>query len=423
MRIMRIMRIMSKYIYFAILCLTLMMAGCNKNEAKVKVNDPTGKFMKIVDRGLCQADGSEFTIKGVNLNHWLTPEAYCFGFQNISVSDVDKAFRQLFGDEYMNGWWKRFLENYICDEDFVYLNSIAANTVRMPLTYKLFNDTFYLCDNDPEAGFRFIDYVVKMCKEVGLYLILDMHVAPGGQSGAAHIDDSDGYPRLFESQENMDEYCRIWRMIAERYAEEPIILGYELLNEPIDAKYDNLYPYLQPTYERATAAIREVDRNHIIILGGANFCDDFTMLTNYAFDSKIMLTAHRYSSVDVSKFSDISVQTNLPMYMGEFGHWGGGTDLTFQVVSNIKSRGMGYTYWPFKKMDNWESLLGFDVPEDWESIVEFVKSPRETTAQLQIALKKVNIEKATKAMEEYLENCKFRNCFERSAVREGLQFR
>ena len=417
------MRIMNKYIYFTILCLTLMMAGCNKNEAKVKVNDPTGKFMKIVDRGLCQADGSEFTIKGVNLNHWLTPEAYCFGFQNISVSEVDKAFRQLFGDEYMNGWWTRFLENYICDEDFVYLNSIAANTVRLPLTYKLFNDTFYLCDNDPEAGFRFIDYVVKMCKEVGLYLILDMHVAPGGQSGAPHIDDSDGYPRLFESQANMDEYCRIWRMIAERYAEEPIILGYELLNEPIDAKYDNLYPYLQPTYERVTAAIREVDRNHIIILGGANFCDDFTMLTNYAFDSKIMLTGHRYSSVDVSKFSDISVQTNLPMYMGEFGHWGGGTDLTFQVVSNIKSRGMGYTYWPFKKMNNWESLLGFDVPEEWESIVEFVKSPRETTAQLQIALKKVDIEKATKAMEEYLENCKFRNCFERSDVREGLQFR
>ena len=417
------MRIMNKYIYFTILCLTLMMAGCNKNEAKVKVNDPTGKFMKIVDRGLCQADGSEFTIKGVNLNHWLTPEAYCFGFQNISVSEVDKAFRQLFGDEYMNGWWTRFLENYICDEDFVYLNSIAANTVRLPLTYKLFNDTFYLCDNDPEAGFRFIDYVVKMCKEVGLYLILDMHVAPGGQSGAPHIDDSDGYPRLFESQANMDEYCRIWRMIAERYAEEPIILGYELLNEPIDAKYDNLYPYLQPTYERVTAAIRAVDRNHIIILGGANFCDDFTMLTNYAFDSKIMLTGHRYSSVDVSKFSDISVQTNLPMYMGEFGHWGGGTDLTFQVVSNIKSRGMGYTYWPFKKMNNWESLLGFDVPEEWESIVEFVKSPRETTAQLQIALKKVDIEKATKAMEEYLENCQFRNCFERSDVREGLQFR
>ena len=323
----------------------------------------------------------------------------------------------------MNGWWKRFLENYICDEDFEYLNSIAANTVRLPLTYKLFNDTFYLCDNDSEAGFRFIDYVVRMCREVGLYLILDMHVAPGGQSGAAHIDDSDGYPHLFESQENMDEYCRIWKMIAERYAEEPIILGYELLNEPIDSKYNALYPYLQPTYEKVTAAIRDVDSNHIIILGGANFCDDFSMLTDYAFDSKIMLTAHRYHSVDVSKFSDISAQTNLPMYMGEFGHWGGGTDLTAQVVSNIKSRGMGYTYWPFKKMNDWESLLGFAVPEYWESIKEFVLSPRGTTAQLQIALKKVDVEKAKGAMEEYLENCRFRNCFERSAVKDGLQFK
>ena len=414
---------MNKYIYFAILCLALMMAGCDKNEAREKINDPTGKFMKTVERGLCQADGSEFTIKGVNLNHWLTPEAYCFEFQNISVSEVDKAFRQLFGDEYMNGWWKRFLENYICDEDFEYLNSIAANTVRLPLTYKLFNDTFYLCDNDPEAGFRFIDYVVRMCREVGLYLLLDLHVAPGGQSGAAHIDDSDGYTHLFESQENMDEYCRIWKMIAERYAEEPIILGYELLNEPIDVKYNALYPYLQPTYEKVTASIREVDSNHIIILGGANFCDDFSMLTDYAFDSKIMLTAHRYHSVDVSKFSDISAQTNLPMYMGEFGHWGGGTDLTAQVVSNIKSRGMGYTYWPFKKMNDWESLLGFAVPEYWESIKEFVLSPRGTTAQLQIALKKVDVEKAKGAMEEYLENCRFRNCFERSAVKDGLQFK
>ena len=413
---------MKKYIYFTLLCLALMV-GCNKNEAKDRVNDPTGKFMKISGRGLCQADGTEFTIKGVNLNHWLTPEAYCFGFSNMSVTEVDKAFRQIFGDEYMNGWWKRFLENYIGDEDFVYLNSIAANTVRLPLTYRLFNDSFYLCDNNPEAGFAYIDYVVKMCKEVGLYLILDMHVAPGGQSGAAHIDDSDGYPRLFESQENMDEYCRLWRMIAERYAEEPIILGYELLNEPIAKKYESLYHYLQPTYEKATAAIREVDKNHIIILGGGNFCDDFSMLTNYAFDTKLMLTCHRYGSTDVTKFSDISIQTNLPMYMGEFGHWSGGAENNFQVVSNMKSRGIGYTYWPYKKMDNWESLLGFTRPEDWSMIAEFVNSPRETIVQVQIALKKVDVEKATKAMEEYLENCKFRNCFERSGVKDGLQFK
>ena len=63
---------MNKYIYFAILCLALMMAGCDKNEAREKINDPTGKFMKTVERGLCQADGSDVTIKGVNLNHLIS---------------------------------------------------------------------------------------------------------------------------------------------------------------------------------------------------------------------------------------------------------------------------------------------------------------------------------------------------------------
>lgn len=409
-------------IYIFALCLA-MIVGCNKNEAKERNNDPTGKFVVTKERSLYQADGSEFNIKGVNLNHWLTPEAYCFNFTNISVTEVDKALRQIFGDEYMDGWWKRFLDSYISDEDFVYLNSVGANTVRMPLTYKLFNDSFYLCDNNPDAGFEYIDYVVRMCREVGLYLILDMHVAPGGQSGSPNIDDSDGYPHLFENQENMDEYCRIWKRIAGRYADEPIILGYELLNEPLDKKFSALYPLLEPTFKKAAAAIREVDKNHIIIIGGGNYYDDFSMLSDYAFDSKLMLTCHRYGSTDVNKFAELSAQTNLPMFMGEFGHWNGGTDMTFQVVSNMKSKGIGYTYWPYKKMDDWESLLGFTVPEGWSSIADYVKAPRETMVQIQIALKNVNVEKAKEAMETYLENCKFGNCFERSEVREGLQFK
>ena len=385
-------------------------------------NIQTGQYIKTAGKVLYKPDGTVFTIKGVNLNHWLTPEAYCFGFSNMSVTEVDKAFRQIFGDEYMNGWWKRFLENYISDGDFKYLGSIGANTVRLPLTYKLFNDTFYLCDNNPNAGFAFIDYVVKMCKEAGLYLILDMHVAPGGQSGASHIDDSDGYPRLFESQANMDEYCRIWRMIAERYAEEPIILGYELLNEPIDQKYSALYPYLQTTYQRVTAAIREVDKNHIIILDGGNFCNDFSMLNDYSFDSKIVLTGHRYNSTYVADFAQVSNSSNLPMFIGEFGHWNGGQEQNSDIVSNIISYGMGYTYWPFKKMDNWESLLGFDSPGDWMGIQNFVNAQRDNQTQIQNALQKVDVAKARTAMERYLENCKYTNCFERSNVRNGLQF-
>ena len=211
-------------------------------------------------------------------------------------------------------------------------------------------------------------------------------------------------------------------MIAERYAEEPIILGYELLNEPIDQKYSALYPYLQTTYQRVTAAIREVDKNHIIILDGGNFCNDFSMLNDYSFDSKIVLTGHRYNSTYVADFAQVSNSSNLPMFIGEFGHWNGGQEQNSDIVSNIISYGMGYTYWPFKKMDNWESLLGFDSPGDWMGIQNFVNAKRDNQTQIQNALQNVNVEKARTAMERYLENCKYKNCFERSDVRNGLQF-
>ena len=250
-----------------------------------------------------------------------------------------------------------------------------------------------------------------------------MHVAPGGQSGAPHIDDSDGYPKLFESEDNMEEFCRIWKKIATRYADEPIILGYELLNEPIKKEYESLYPYLQPTFEKAAAAIREVDKNHILIIGGANFYDDFTPLTNLAFDSKILMTRHRYGSTVVKGDAELRDKYELPIFIGEFGHWNGGTDMTAQIVSNMKSSGIGYTYWPFKKMDNWESLLGFDTPEGWQQISAFVSAQRDTPVQIQIALGNIDVEKARKAMEDYLENCLFRNCFERAEVKEGLQFK
>lgn len=404
--------------------LLLLAVACGKSEGNANpAHDPTGKFVTVKGTQLYQADGSSFTIKGVNLNHWLTPESYMFGFKNISVTETDKAFRQIFGDEYMNSWWTRFMENYYTLEDFLYLNSIGANTVRIPLTYKMFNDEFYLCGDSADMGFGFVDKVVSWCREAGLYLILDMHVAPGGQSGAPHIDDSDGYPRLFESAENMEEYCRIWRKIAERYADEPIILGYELLNEPIKKEYETLYGYLQPTFEKAAAAIREVDGNHILIVGGANFYDDFTPLTNLEFDSKILLTRHRYGSTVVKGDAELRDKYGLPIFIGEFGHWNGGTDMTSQIVSNMKSSGIGYTYWPFKKMDDWESLLGFAVPEDWQQISSFVSAQRDTPVQIQIALGSVDVEKAREAMETYLVNCMFRNCFERASVKEGLQFK
>lgn len=89
------------------------------------------------------------------------------------------------------------------------------------------------------------------------------------------------------------------------------------------------------------------------------------------------MTRHRYGSTVVKGDAELRDKYGLPIFIGEFGHWNGGTDMTAQIVSNMKSSGIGYTYWPFKKMDNWESLLGFETPEGWQQISAFV-SPSAT---------------------------------------------
>ena len=120
------------------------------------------------------------------------------------------------------------------------------------------------------------------CRDNGLYLILDMHDAPGGQTGD-NIDDSYGYPWLFESERSQQLFCDIWRSIAERYKDETTILGYELINEPIAPYFENmdeLNGKLEALHKRAVKAIREVDTNHIILLGGAQWYGNFKPFTD-----------------------------------------------------------------------------------------------------------------------------------------------
>ena len=146
-----------------------------------------------------------------------------------------------------------------------------------------------------QDGFARIDSVVGWCREPGLALILDKHDAPGGQTGD-NIDDSYGYPWLFESEASQQLFCNIWKKIAAYYKNEPVILGYELANEPIAPYFSNMEELngkLESLYKRATAAIREADTNHIILLGGAQWNGNFRPFTDFTFDDKIMYTCHR----------------------------------------------------------------------------------------------------------------------------------
>ena len=263
-----------------------------------------------------------------------------------------------------------------------------------------------------QDGFARIDSVVEWCRSTGLYLILDMHDCPGGQTGD-NIDDGHGYPWLFESEVSQVLFCDIWKRIACRYKDEPVILGYELANEPIAHYFENkdaLNLLLEPLYKRTVQAIREVDANHVILLGGARWNSDFFMFTDWKFDNNIMYTCHRYggdpTAEAIKDYIDFRNKTNLPMYMGEIGH---NTDeWQARFVEVMKENNIGYTFWPYKKIDN-SCMMGIPRPEQWDEIVvKFSETPRGTYKEWREA--RPNQDAFRKLLMQYVENSRFENC-------------
>ena len=224
------------------------------------------KFITVKGQDVIGLDGKPFIIKGTNLGNWLVPEGYMFKFKTTnSPTLINEMINQVMGPEETAKFWNSFLENYITAKDIHFLKTIGVNSIRVPFNYRLFTNQDYLGANNASRGFELLDKVIKWCKDEGIFVILDMHCAPGGQTGD-NIDDGYGYPFLFESKTDRDLTIDIWRKIAKRYKNEPTIMGYDLLNEPIAHYFDSLQlnHFIEPLYKEITKEIRTVDKNHII---------------------------------------------------------------------------------------------------------------------------------------------------------------
>lgn len=324
---------------------------------------------------------------------------------------INEMLCQLVGPDFTNKFWKEFKDNYITREDIKFIKSTGANTIRLPFHYKLFTDEDYMGLTANQDGFARVDSLVEWCRGSSLYLILDMHDAPGGQTGD-NIDDSYGYPWLFDSEESQQLYCDIWKRIANHYKNEPVILGYELFNEPIAPYFENmekLNAKLENVYKRGVAAIRQVDKNHIILLGGAQWNGNFKPFKDSKFDDKIMYTCHRYGGEPTQEAiqSIISFRDSvkLPMYMGEIGHNTDEWQAAFCQV--MRDNNIGYTFWPYKKMDG-SSFVGIVAPEKWDSIVTFAEAPRSSYKEIRDA--RPEQEMSRNVLKEFIEACKLQNC-------------
>lgn len=406
----------SKIIAAAALAITATLAGSAKD------------FLKVNGPDIVDSKGEKFYIKGTNLGNWLNPEGYMFGFQRTSSAHmIDEALRELVGPTEARRFWQNFKDNYITEADFRFIAEKGANTIRVPFNYRMFTNEDYMGLNDAGEGFRRLDDCVRWARQNGVRLILDMHDCPGGQTGD-NIDDSYGYPWLMTDPVAQQQFVDIWRRIAEHYADEDVILGYELANEPVATYWegeerDRLNAALEPIYKRATAAIREVDPNHIILLGGPQWNSYFGNFTDWTFDDNIMYTCHRYggpaTAEAIASYIEFRDKTNRPMYMGELGH---NTDEWMSdFVNAMRANNIGYTFWPYKKIGD-SAMTGVAEPEGWkEELAAFVEAPRGSYGEIRDARKLCSQERGVELLNRYVENAKAPNMLVHDSYIRAIQ--
>ena len=346
-------------------------------------------------------------IRATNLGNWMVPEGYMWLFKDgpQSPGEIRALLLELLGPEGSAAFWQQYRENYITRDDIALLHRAGFNAIRVPMHYNLF-------ESDDADGFKLLDQLIRWSRDEGLYVILDLHAAPGGQTGA-NIDDSAGYPWLYQSPAEQQHLLAIWRRLASRYRDEPAVLGYDLLNEPIPhfPRLQPLNPSLEPVYRKLAAEIRKVDSHHILFLGGAQWDTNFAVFAK-PFDPNVAYTFHKYWTASdesvLRPYLDFRDRYDVPVWMGESGE---NTDQWIaQFVNSLEKNNIGWAFWPYKKMEKTSAVVSIIPPPDWATIVDFAKLPRGTGHVEERLKARPDQDKINRVFAALLESVRLRNC-------------
>jgi aryl-phospho-beta-D-glucosidase BglC (GH1 family) len=350
--------------------------------------------------------GEKILLRGLGLGNWMLPEGYMwkFGGQADRPRRIEKMVGDLIGTENADRFWTEYRKNYITEADIQRIADLGYNSIRPALNARLF-----LTESDsPEPvkeGYELLDNLVKWCKARGIYVIIDLHGAPGGQTGQNIDDSADDQPQLFMQTKYQDRLVGLWTTIAQRYKNEPAVAGYDLLNEPLPERTGAAPKYkdrLEPLYKRITQAIRAVDQKHMIILEGADWSNDWSVFTA-SFDKNLVYQFHYYCwdtparLKSIGQYLDYGRRFNAPIWVGETGERDDG--IYWATTEYFEANNIGWSFWPWKKMNAVNAPYSIKAPDHWDAIVACSQGGAKPSKEV-----------ALKAFNDLLVNIRVENC-------------
>ena len=329
-------------------------------------------FLHVSGNKIVDGSGNEILLRGIGLGGWLVQEGYMLKTSSFADSEheLKKKISDLIGVEKTDEFYAAYHENYVSKTDIDNLAAWGFNSVRLPMHYnKLISlnesGVFY------EEGFQLIDNLLDWCEANNMYLILDLHAAPGGQSAGGIADYDDTKPSLWESETNKQKTVELWRELARRYKDEHWIGAYDILNEPAWELGATNQP-LRELLIQITNAIRETDNNHIIIAEGNWYATNFTGLTP-AWDANMVYSFHKYwnenSNSAISGYLNLRASTGLPIWCGEFGE--NSNSWNYDCIKIFESNNIGWAIWPHKKIDNITGPLSVTLIPQYQQLLNY----------------------------------------------------
>ena len=351
---------------------------------------PTGPWsgLRVSGTTIQDSTGQEILLRGLGIGEWFNTESYMINVNSPDQGGMGETkFRdslvQAMGQSAADQFFATWEANIVAPSDVALWATWGINSIRLPINYHSIStaDGQYIA-----AGFQKIDAFVALCKAHNIYVILDLHAAPGAQNCEQMSDSPDGVAHLWKEPASYRQWTiDVWQTIAARYANEPAVGGYDIFDEPYDTETNGSFSTgegtLRQMYLDITAAIRKVDPNHILFFEGTNWSsidsstNGFTALLP-AWDPQMAWSFHKYwdnnTTAAIQPYLDLRTMSNRPVWNGETGEdakqgWSGA------MIALLEANKVGWNEWTYKKSGG-QTTNPYTIPDppNWAAMATYL---------------------------------------------------